>query len=129
MFERRRLEKFMPLLAISASACPFIGLFGTVWGIMGAFEGIAKSGSASLAAVAPGISEALVSTAFGLAAAIPAVVGYNMFAARVRYLVGSIEGFTADFLNIVERYLVSDKPRAINNPPTAGSQSPLDSRI
>ena len=129
MFERRRLEKFMSLLAISASACPFIGLFGTVWGIMGAFEGIAKSGSASLAAVAPGISEALVSTAFGLAAAIPAVVGYNMFAARVRYLVGSIDGFTADFLNIVQRYLVSDKPRAINNPPTAGSQSPLDSRI
>ena len=119
----------MSLLAISASACPFIGLFGTVWGIMGAFEGIAKTGSASLAAVAPGISEALVSTAFGLAAAIPAVVGYNMFAARVRYLVGSIDGFTADFLNIVERYLVSDKPRAINNPPTAGSQSPLDSRI
>ena len=129
LFERRRLEKFMSLLAISASACPFIGLFGTVWGIMGAFEGIAKTGSASLAAVAPGISEALVSTAFGLAAAIPAVVGYNMFAARVRYLVGSIDGFTADFLNIVERYLVSDKPRAINNPPTAGSQSPLDSRI
>ncbi len=130
MFERRRLEKFMSMLAISASACPFIGLFGTVWGIMGAFEGIAKTGSASLAAVAPGISEALVSTAFGLAAAIPAVVGYNIFAARVRYLVGSIDGFTADFLNIVERYLVSDKPRAsAGSSPSAAAQSPLDSRI
>lgn len=130
MFERRRLEKFMSMLAISASACPFIGLFGTVWGIMGAFEGIAKTGSASLAAVAPGISEALVSTAFGLAAAIPAVVGYNIFSARVRYLVGSIDGFTADFLNIVERYLVSDKPRSsVGSAPTAAVQSPLDSRI
>ena len=130
MFERRRLEKFMSMLAISASACPFIGLFGTVWGIMGAFEGIAKTGSASLAAVAPGISEALVSTAFGLAAAIPAVVGYNIFAARVRYLVGSIDGFTADFLNIVERYLVSDKPRSsVGSAPSAAAQAPIDSRI
>src|SRR5690606_6864777 len=71
MFERRRMEKLLPVLAISASAAPFIGLFGTVWGIMGAFEGIARTGSASLAAVAPGISEALIATAFGLAAAIP----------------------------------------------------------
>ena len=128
-FERRRLEKFMSLLAISASACPFIGLFGTVWGIMGAFEGIAKTGSASLAAVAPGISEALISTAFGLAAAIPAVVGYNMFAARVRSQVISIDGFTADFLNIVERYLVSDKPRPPSQSQGSGAPSTIDSRI
>lgn len=110
-FERRRMEKFMSVLAISASASPFIGLFGTVWGIMGAFEGIARSGSASLAAVAPGISEALIATAFGLAAAIPAVIGYNLFASRVRAMGANIDGFSADFLNIVERYLVTDKPK------------------
>lgn len=110
--EKRRMEKFMSLLAIVASASPFVGLFGTVWGIMGAFEGIARTGSASLAAVAPGISEALIATAFGLAAAIPAVIGYNMFAARVRNLAGNIDGFIADFLNIVERYLVSDRSKA-----------------
>ena len=110
-FEKRRLEKFMSLLAISASASPFIGLFGTVWGIMSSFEGIARSGSASLAAVAPGISEALISTAFGLAAAIPAVIGYNLFASRVRHQLINIDGFGADFLNIVERYLVTDRPK------------------
>ncbi len=128
LFERRRMEKFMSVLAISASASPFIGLFGTVWGIMGAFEGIARTGSASLAAVAPGISEALIATAFGLAAAIPAVVGYNIFASRVRYQLANIDGFSADFLNIVERYLVTDKP-AKGGAPSAGPQSPLADRI
>jgi biopolymer transport protein TolQ len=118
--EKRRMEKFMSLLAIVASASPFVGLFGTVWGIMGAFEGIARTGSASLAAVAPGISEALIATAFGLAAAIPAVIGYNMFAARVRNLSGNIDGFIADFLNIVERYLVSDRSKSAGAA-TAGS--------
>ena len=107
--ERRRMEKFQTLLAISASASPFIGLFGTVWGIMNAFEGIARTGSASLAAVAPGISEALIATAFGLAAAIPAVVGYNIFSARIRIQMTTIDGFSSDFLNIVERYLVTDR--------------------
>jgi biopolymer transport protein TolQ len=124
LFERRRVEKFMSVLAISASACPFIGLFGTVWGIMGSFEGIARTGSASLAAVAPGISEALISTAFGLAAAIPAVVGYNVFAARVRHVMASLDGFSADFLNIVERYLVTDKPKA-----SASAGAPLGDRL
>jgi biopolymer transport protein TolQ len=128
LFEKRRMEKFMSVLAISASACPFIGLFGTVWGIMGSFEGIARTGSASLAAVAPGISEALISTAFGLAAAIPAVVGYNIFAARVRHLTASIDGFTADFLNIVERYLVTDKPKSQGGG-VATAQAPLAERI
>lgn len=109
LFERRRMERFMPVLAITASVSPFIGLFGTVWGIMGAFEGIARTGSASLAAVAPGISEALIATAFGLAAAIPAVVGYNIFAAKVRSMSIHLDGFIADFLNIVERYLVTDR--------------------
>jgi biopolymer transport protein TolQ len=118
MFEKRRLERFLAVLSISASASPFIGLFGTVWGIMGAFEGIARTGSASLAAVAPGISEALIATAFGLAAAIPAVIGYNMAVNRIRGLVAQIDGFSADFLNIVERYLVQDKSKASG--PTAG---------
>ena len=107
--ERRGMERLIPLLAISASACPFIGLFGTVWGIMGAFEGIAVSGDASLAAVAPGISEALVATAFGLAAAIPAAIGYNLLVNKIRGVLTSAEGFSADFLNIIERYLVSEK--------------------
>lgn len=107
--EKRRLETFLSLMAISASACPFIGLFGTVWGIMNSFEGIARTGSASLAAVAPGISEALTATALGLAAAIPAVVGYNVCASMIRYMSGSLEYFSSDFMNIVERYLVSDK--------------------
>ncbi len=107
--EKMKLEKYMSLLAITASSSPFIGLFGTVWGIMGAFEGIAVSGSASLAAVAPGISEALIATAFGLAAAIPAAVGYNIFTYSIRHQLGGIDSFIADFLNIVERYLVSDK--------------------
>jgi biopolymer transport protein TolQ len=127
MFERRRMERFMSVLAISASASPFIGLFGTVWGIMGAFEGIARTGSASLAAVAPGISEALIATAFGLAAAIPAVVGYNVFASRVRGMLANIDGFSADFLNIVERYLVTDKPRGTAG--GGGQHAPLSERI
>lgn len=110
--ERKKLESYLPLLAIIASSSPFIGLFGTVWGIMGSFEGIARSGSASLAAVAPGISEALIATAFGLLAAIPAVIGFNAANARIRTLVGSLDGFCADFLNIVGRYLVSDRKGA-----------------
>ena len=118
LFERRRLEKFLPILAISASASPFIGLFGTVWGIMGAFEGIARTGSASLAAVAPGISEALIATAFGLAAAIPAVIAYNMSSSRIRELLAHIDGFSADFLNIVERYLVTDRTKSGSSGPT-----------
>lgn len=110
--ERKRLERFLPILATIAAAAPFIGLFGTVWGIMGAFEGIAQSGSASLAAVAPGISEALIATAFGLAAAIPAVMGYNLANARIRHQMVAIDGFIADFMNIVERYLVNDKNKS-----------------
>lgn len=115
-FERRRLELYLPVLATIASASPFVGLFGTVWGIMGAFEGIARTGSASLAAVAPGISEALIATAFGLAAAIPAVMGYNMANAKIRGVVMHLDGFAMDFLNIVERYLVSDRAKASASP-------------
>lgn len=112
LLERKRLERNLNWLAIIASVAPFVGLFGTVWGIMNSFEGIARTGSASLAAVAPGIAEALTSTAFGLAAAIPAVIGYNLFNGKLRFQMMSIDGFCSDFLNIVERYLVTEKSKA-----------------
>lgn len=101
--EVARLERYLPFLATTASACPFIGLFGTVWGIMAAFQGIGSQGSASLAVVAPGISEALVATAAGLGAAIPAVMGYNFFVNRVKHWANEMEGFTLDLLNLFSR--------------------------
>lgn len=113
--EKKKMEKLLPLLAIIASTGPFIGLFGTVWGIMNAFEGIAQTGSASLAAVAPGISEALIATAFGLAAAIPSVVGYNISNNHIRKILVHIDGFGSDFMNIVERYLVTENKPARTN--------------
>ncbi|MCX6117100.1 MAG: MotA/TolQ/ExbB proton channel family protein [Proteobacteria bacterium] len=113
LLERKRLEKGLPYLAIIASVTPFVGLFGTVWGIMTSFEGIARTGSASLATVAPGIAEALTATAYGLAAAIPALVGYNLFNGKLRVQMMSVDGFCADFLNIVERYLVTEKSKTI----------------
>ena len=102
--ELTRLEKALPFLATTGGTAPFIGLFGTVWGIMTAFRVIGLAGSASLVSVAPGISEALVATAGGLAAAIPAVVGYNYFIQRIRILDNDMKTFTAEFLNIVERH-------------------------
>lgn len=97
------LESRLTLLATTGSTGPFIGLFGTVWGIMSSFHKIGMTGQASLAVVAPGISEALVATAIGLAAAIPAVVLYNHFIAKIRKEEISINNFSADFLNIVKR--------------------------
>lgn len=102
--EEGHLAKNMSFLAVSASACPFIGLFGTVVGIIRAFQDIAASGSSSLAAVAPGISEALIATALGLFAAIPAVVFYNLLSSRARRHLMLLDGFGADFLNILERH-------------------------
>jgi biopolymer transport protein TolQ len=101
--EVAQLERYLPFLATTASATPFIGLFGTVWGIMSAFHGIGTQGSASLAVVAPGISEALVATAAGLAAAIPAVIGYNYFVNRVRHWATEMDGFSLDLLNVLAR--------------------------
>ena len=101
--EQTRLERRLSFLATTASVTPFIGLFGTVWGIMNAFEAIGGSGSASLAVVAPGISEALITTAMGLAAAIPAAVFYNFYASRIRVLSAMLDDFALEFLNIVER--------------------------
>jgi len=99
----------LPFLATTASAAPFIGLFGTVWGIMAAFQGIGQQGSASLAVVAPGISEALIATAFGLGAAIPAVIGYNYFVNRVKHWSAEMDGFALDVLNLLARPTASAK--------------------
>ena len=104
--EMTKLESALGFLATTGSASPFIGLFGTVWGIMDTFKGIGARGSATLAVVAPGISEALIATAAGLAAAIPAVIFYNYFLNRAKIMVQEMDNFSAEFLNIVERHLV-----------------------
>lgn len=101
--EISKLESRLTVLATTGSTGPFIGLFGTVWGIMSSFHKIGQTGTASLAVVAPGISEALIATAIGLAAAIPAVVLYNHFIARIRKQEIAFNNFNADFLNIVKR--------------------------
>jgi biopolymer transport protein TolQ len=97
------LESMVPFLATVGSAAPFIGLFGTVIGIIDAFHQIANQGSANLATVAPGIAEALGTTAVGLIAAVPAVMAYNWFARKIKVLTSDMEAFSADFLNIVKR--------------------------
>ena len=101
--EVSRLTRSMTFLATTASACPFIGLFGTVWGIMQSFRAIGQTGSTSIAAVAPGISEALVNTAAGLAAAIPALIFYNYFMGRIRAQRAGMEDFSLEFINLAER--------------------------
>lgn len=97
------MESKLTVLATTGSTGPFVGLFGTVWGIMTSFHKIGATGNASLAVVAPGISEALVATAIGLAAAIPAVVLYNHFVSKIRKEEIELNNFSADFLNIVKR--------------------------
>jgi biopolymer transport protein TolQ len=97
------MESKLTLLATTGSTGPFIGLFGTVWGIMTSFHKIGQTGSASLAVVAPGISEALIATAIGLAAAIPAVVLYNHFISQIKREEMALNNFSSDFLNIVKR--------------------------
>jgi biopolymer transport protein TolQ len=101
-----QLEKMLTFLATAASVTPFIGLFGTVWGIMNSFLGLSHSGNTTLQAVAPGISEALVATAMGLAAAIPALIAYNHFARQARVIGVEMETFAAEFLNIAERHFL-----------------------
>jgi len=101
--EITRLEKYVTFLATTGSTAPFIGLFGTVWGIMNAFKGIGETGSASLAVVAPGIAEALIATAIGLVAAIPAVMADNHFQHKIKVLIASMDNFSTEFLNIVQR--------------------------
>jgi len=101
--EMTRMTQMVPFLATTGNTTPFIGLFGTVWGIMSSFSSIGLKGSANLATVAPGISEALVATATGLAAAIPAVIAFNYFMSKIRIVETELHSFSADFLNIVER--------------------------
>jgi biopolymer transport protein TolQ len=103
--EVARMERYLPFLATTASSAPFIGLFGTVWGIMTSFQNIGAQGSANLAVVAPGISEALIATAAGLGAAIPAVMGYNFFVNRVKHWAVELEGFSLELLNVFGRSL------------------------
>jgi biopolymer transport protein TolQ len=105
--ESSNLGQSLPFLATTGSATPFIGLFGTVWGIMTSFQEIGIRGSASLAVVAPGISEALVATAAGLAVAIPAVIFYNYYSSQLADIESNMESFSSDFLNLVERDLIS----------------------
>ena len=104
--EMTKLESALGFLATTGSASPFIGLFGTVWGIMETFKSIGARGSATLAVVAPGISEALIATAAGLAAAIPAVIFYNYFLNKSKVMVQEMDNFADEFLNIIERYLI-----------------------
>jgi biopolymer transport protein TolQ len=106
--ELSRLEARLSFLATVGSVGPFVGLFGTVWGIMSSFERIGATGMASLAVVAPGIAEALIATGVGLAAAIPASVGYNMFVTRVRRQEMDLNNFSADFLNLAKRNFFRD---------------------
>jgi len=101
--EMTRMSQMVPFLATTGNTAPFIGLFGTVWGIMHSFAGIGQKGSANLAVVAPGISEALVATAAGLAAAIPAVIAFNFFMNKISVVESELQSFSADFLNIIER--------------------------
>jgi biopolymer transport protein TolQ len=104
--EVERMERYLAFLATTASAGPFIGLFGTVVGIIGSFQSIGQQGSASLAVVAPGISEALVATAAGLLAAIPAVIAYNYFVGKVRHWATEMDNFALELANLVERRLL-----------------------
>jgi biopolymer transport protein TolQ len=112
--ETTRMAQMVPFLATTGNTTPFIGLFGTVWGIMNSFHGIGARGSASLAVVAPGISEALVATAAGLGVAIPAVIAFNYFMQKIKTLESELHSFSADFLNIIERDIMMVERRRAN---------------
>ena len=105
--EQMLLEKHLPFLATVASVSPYIGLFGTVWGIMNSFRGLAGANQATLAAVAPGISEALIATAIGLLAAIPALIAYNRFISESDYLLSCYESFMDEFAAVLHREIHS----------------------
>lgn len=110
--EIAKMEAAVPFLATTGNTTPFIGLFGTVWGIMDSFRHIGLKGSASLAVVAPGISEALIATAVGLFAAIPAVVAYNHYVTKINRMALEMENFSSDFLNIVGRHFFKEQKKA-----------------
>lgn len=102
--ESAKLERYLNFLATTGSSTPFIGLFGTVWGIMNAFRGIGSAGSASLAVVAPHIAEALIATAIGLAAAIPAVIAYNYYLSRANRMIIEMEDFSEELVDYILKY-------------------------
>jgi biopolymer transport protein TolQ len=104
--ELGRLEHWLVWLATTGSVTPFVGLFGTVWGIIDAFHGLATAGTASLHSVAPGIAEALITTAAGLFAAIPAVIAYNILLQRIKEFGTQMDDFALEFLNMTERYFI-----------------------
>ncbi len=110
-----RMERYLSFLATTASASPFVGLAGTVWGILTSFHSIGQQGSASLAVVAPGISEALITTFFGLVAAIPAVVAYNYFVAKVRHWATEMDNFALELANLLERRLLRTTVKSSKN--------------
>lgn len=126
--EMDKLDMHLPFLATVGSTSPYVGLFGTVWGIMNSFRGLAQMQQATLATVAPGISEALVATAMGLFAAIPAVVAYNRFSTKADALIKSYETFADEFSSILHRKAHSSNAPAANasaqlakkSPPTSG---------
>lgn len=101
-----KFEHMTPMLATTGTAAPFIGLFGTVWGIMNSFRAIDQTRTATIETIAPGIAEALVSTAIGLAAAVPAVIAYNYFQRQIRVMASDMETFTQDYLNIIRRHFL-----------------------
>jgi len=107
--EMNRLSRFLSFLATTGSTTPFIGLFGTVWGIMNSFQAIGGKGGAGFNVVGKGISEALIATALGLAAAIPAVVAYNYFLTALRAIQSELENFQAEFMNIVDRHFIKKR--------------------
>jgi biopolymer transport protein TolQ len=111
--EMTRLERRMPWLATTGAVTPFIGLFGTVWGIIDAFHGLGTAGAATLRAVAPGISEALITTAAGLFAAIPAVIAYNLFSNQIREFGSRMDDFTLELMNAVERVQPAAAARSV----------------
>jgi biopolymer transport protein TolQ len=110
--EMTRLERRMAWLATTGSVTPFVGLFGTVWGIIDAFHGLGTAGAATLRAVAPGISEALITTAAGLVAAIPAVIAYNIFNNQIREFGSRMDDFTLEMINTIERAPASSRTAA-----------------
>jgi biopolymer transport protein TolQ len=113
--ELDRLEQGLPFLATTASVAPFVGLFGTVWGIMQSFHAIGQGSGASLAVVGPGSADALIATAVGLAAAIPAVVAYNHFLNRLRRIDGEMEGFIEELVQLLETYVLNEVPASRGN--------------
>ncbi|MDH5541632.1 MAG: MotA/TolQ/ExbB proton channel family protein [Nitrospinota bacterium] len=104
--EITRMERFLFFLATTGSTAPFVGLFGTVWGIMKAFQSVGLTGSSNIAVVAPGIAEALIATAAGLLAAVPAVIGYNYISHRIKVFASEMDNFSLDFLSLIDKNFV-----------------------